>query len=83
MSCDKKYFVISNSDGDTHVRSMSEDELVKALNPNEHGDMELNFSKALTSLGMGDTNYWGDGFLIIKGEVVVPQPMEVVTQVVV
>lgn len=76
-----KYFVISNSNGDTYIQQMSEAELLKALTP--IGDDALfDFSKALSSLSAMDTNYWGDGFLIIEGEIVVPRAKQVVTQIV-
>lgn len=78
-----QYFIISNSGGDTYVQQMSEDELLKALNPDKHGDTELDFSKALASVAKADTNYWGDGFLIIKGEIIVPTAKQVVTQIVI
>ena len=75
------YFVISNSDGDTYIEEMDEAGLLEKLNLDEYGDVELDFSKALSSLDSADTNYWQDGFLIIEGEIVTPQAIKVVTQI--
>ena len=75
------YFVISNSDGDTYIQQMDRNELLERLNPDKHGDVELDFPKALSSLDEADTNYWQDSFLIIKGEIVTPQAIKVVTQI--
>ncbi|MCK5641749.1 MAG: hypothetical protein KAJ19_13185 [Gammaproteobacteria bacterium] len=77
------YFVISNSDGDTYIQQMTEDELLEELNPAEHGDALFDFSKALTGLPNMDTNYWGGKFLIIRGEIVVPQAKQVATQIII
>jgi len=74
------YFVITNSDGDTYVVQVTRAELLEQLNPNEHGDIELVVSDALESVPSMDTNYWGDKFLIIKGEIVTPSAVEVVTR---
>ena len=34
----------------------------------------------ITCIGERDMNYWGNGILIIKGEVVVPRKEEIVTK---
>ena len=75
------YFVISNSDGDTYVRQMGEDELLKELNPDACGDVILDSAEVLRSLAEVDTNCWGGKFLIIRGEIVVPREEQVVTRV--
>lgn len=80
MKKDAVYFLITNSDGDTYVVQMARDELLEQLSPNKHGDIELVASDALKSVPDMDTNYWGDGFLIIKGEIVTPEAVEVVTR---
>jgi len=59
------YFVISNSDGDTHVEVMTKSELETKLN--EDGGGYYNVDETL----LGDTNYWReDDLLVIKGEAV-------------
>ena len=70
------YFVIRNSDGDTTVTEHSAEDLKEKLNEEYWGPVE--FMDELPS--NKDTNYWGDCILIIKGEVVVPQPVETVTE---
>ena len=76
------YFVIRNSDGDTHVEPMSKEELMKGITPNEDGDTDYGHIDNVTFFDKihedNDTNYWGEGILIIKGEVVTPKPKKVV-----
>ena len=66
------YFVISNSDGDTHVSIMTENEIIDMVK--EEGGEFLD----ATTLKQPDTNYWGGSKLIIKGDAVKPIPKEVV-----
>lgn len=70
-----QYFLISNSDGDTHVEPISEKELLKRLN--EEGN-EMDFMSEIPK--EHDTNYWGEGVLIIKGEIVVPKAKTTITE---
>lgn len=66
------YFVIANSDGDTCVESLNKEELLKRLDENYYG-----IRTVLNDIPENnDTNYWGEGILIIKGSVVVPQGVE-------
>jgi len=68
------YFVIRNSDGDTTVRACSKEQLLRDI---EDGD----YGYVLTKLPENpDTNYWGEGVLIIKGSVVAPKAEKVVTK---
>jgi hypothetical protein len=71
----EKYFIITNLDGDTYVDTVTKDELIKRLDENDYGNIEF-----LTSAPKNCTNYWGDSVLIIKGEVVTPNPVKVVTK---
>lgn len=66
------YYVISNSDGDTYVQIMTENEIIDMVKE-ECGE----FLDATTLTRM-DTNYWGGAKLIIKGDAVKPKPKEVV-----
>lgn len=70
------YFVISNSDGDTSVESISESTLKERLAENYYGP--VGFKESLN--GNKDTNYWGGNILIIKGEIIVPTPIQTVTE---
>jgi len=75
----EKYFIISNSDGDTTVTEMSKEELLLAIEENYWGDrtpMTLQDYHESRS----DTNYWGESIMIIKGNVVVPTPKQVITK---
>lgn len=70
------YFVINNSDGDTTVSEFTKETLLKAIQENYWGNKEI-----LKSIPVNDdTNYWGEGLLIIKGSVVVPTPKQVITK---
>ena len=75
----EKYYVIRNSDGDTTVDEFTKEQLLKAIQENYWG---TNGSEdILTELPENtDTNYWGEGLLIIKGSVVVPTPKQIVTK---
>lgn len=73
---DEKYFVISNSDGDTTVTVLTKEQLLKALKENYWGNKEI-FETVPNDL---DTNYWGEGIVIIKGKVVTPKAEQVVTK---
>lgn len=68
------YFVIRNSDGDTIVNTITKEELLERIRdgnyPNIFNTMPVD----------GDTNYWGDNILIIKGKIVVPEAKQVVTE---
>ena len=71
------YMVISNGEGDTSVRVFTEEELKHALAVNYWGD--VGFVDINDLKDDPDTNYWCDKILIIKGEIVLPKPIEVVT----
>jgi len=72
----ENYFVITNSDGDTHVSQITKEDLLEKLNENYWGSRVF-FDKMPKD---SDTNYWGDSVLIIKGEIVAPSEEKVVTQ---
>ena len=69
------YFVIRNSDGDTYVDEVSEEVLKTRLADEYYGSQGF-----LKKVPGNDTNYWGENILIIKGSVVVPQPVQTVTE---
>jgi hypothetical protein len=71
----ERYFVIINSDGDTTVDVVTKDVLLERLDENYYGNREF-----LSSIPKGDTNYWGDSILIIKGDVVTPTPITTITK---
>ena len=72
---DEMYYIISNSDGDTTVEEVSKSELLERMEENYYGSHR----EPLTEIPDNhDTNYWGEGILIIKGKIVTPEPIEVV-----
>jgi hypothetical protein len=75
-----KYFVISNSDGDTHVEQLDKEELIKRLTPEDGMHYWGSGGFLDRPLGM-DTSYWGDNILIIKGEIVTPTAVKVIEKV--
>lgn len=77
------YFIIRNSDGDTHIEPVSKEKLMKVISPDEDGNTYYGHIDNITFLDAipenTDTNYWGsDKVLIIKGEIVTPKPKEVI-----
>lgn len=83
MRKDATYFVIlADDDGDFYFTLETEDDLLKRLNPDEYGDAELEAATVLDVIpDMTAMKHWPSGFvLIIRGEIVVPKPVEVVTR---
>lgn len=72
----KMYFVISNSDGDTTVEHLEAETLKQRLAVNYYGDIDFKSDISDPS----DTNYWGRDILIIKGDIVVPQAVQTITE---
>ncbi len=70
------YFVITNSEGDTHVRALRKAELMEKINENYWGHREYIHELPKDS----DTNYWGDGVLIIQGAIIKPRAKETVIE---
>ena len=71
----QNYFVIENNDGDTTVRVYTKEELLDELNEN------VSNKPSLSEIPENcDTNYWGEHRLIIKGQMVVPKKVSVVTE---
>lgn len=68
------YFMISNSDGDTYITPVTKTELLKELE-----DRNVEFLNKEELDADHDSNYWGENvLLIIKGEVIVPKPKEII-----
>lgn len=71
----EEYFIISNSDGDTTVEAVDKETLLQRIEEEYYGKgVYGELPKE------NDTNYWGDGILIIKGKVVSPVAKQVVTK---
>jgi hypothetical protein len=71
------YFVISCSeDGETTVEAMSKETLLERIESEYWGSKEV-FTELPDN---SDTNYWGNGILIIKGKMVCPKAELVVTK---
>lgn len=62
------YFVISNSDGDSHVRWFTKEHLLEALEVGNLGDDGALSLLDIANVGT-DTNYWGGRILVIRGTV--------------
>jgi len=74
------FFVITVSDGDVYIRGLLEKELLDELTPNKDGYAVLDGTKAAHEIPNTDPMYWHDKFIIIKGEIVVPKPKQVVSR---
>ena len=72
-----KYFLIYNSDGNTHVRECSKEALETELNLDDCG-----LDDFFEELGKEnhDTNYWGNKNLLIKGKIITPIEERVVVK---
>lgn len=68
------YFLIYNSDGDTHVVPMTRQQLLARLNDGEFGN------GFMAKVQDTDTGLWSDRCLLIKGEIVTPKPVQTVTE---
>lgn len=75
----EKYFVITNSDGNTHVECITKDVLLERINEEHYGRREYLNNMPTDS----DTNYWGDSILVIKGSIVAPQAKTKITEYVI
>ena len=79
---EETYFIISNSDGDTTVEELTKDMLNKRLEEYiEDLDPEC-IPTHMSEIIDSDTNYWNDNILIIKGTIVVPKEVDIVTKMV-
>ena len=78
---EEQYFVITQSDGDVNIDAITRSELEQRLRKDEDGDCyygsNIVFKKNILEHGV--PSYWGDrSVLIIKGKIVVPEPVSVV-----
>ena len=68
------YYVI----GYEFIHELSKEELIERLEEEYYGS-DLNCLDEIES--GGDTNYWGErGVLIIRGNIIVPKPVEITTK---
>lgn len=74
MDKQDKYFMIYNFDGDTMVKTYDKATLQQEI------DNECNDYDFLSKIPDDDTNYWDEKVLIIKGQIVVPKPVQTVTK---
>ena len=72
------YFVIHNFEGETGVDQISKQELIERLKNNDSS--YYGQEGFLEEIKDPDTNYWGRNLLIIKGEIIMPKPIEVVNE---
>ena len=70
----EKYFVIRNSDGNTTVHVYDKEHLLHDIQAGEFGSAFQELPEN------SDTNYWDDCVLIIKGSIVTPKAVDVVTK---
>lgn len=68
------YFVITSDEDGGHIQRFSKKELEKEL---EDGGIESLFKTSIENASM--LSYWGDEMLIIKGNIIVPEPKKEVT----
>jgi hypothetical protein len=73
----EKYYIIRNSDGDTYVEEKTRAELMEMFAELKEYEEDPDFLDKITE---ADTNYWGEGSLIIKGSIVTPFEKKTVTE---
>lgn len=67
------YFVIGSSDKDCFIHCLSKSVLLKRLNEDYYDDSNfISFDKDKKPFDAMDINYFGQGILIIKGDVANP-----------
>jgi hypothetical protein len=70
------YFLIECSeDGDVSITQHDRESLVKSISNGEYKNATF-----INSVPGVDPQYWGGQVLVIKGEIVVPKPKEVVME---
>lgn len=72
----KGYFIIHYGEDGTSVEQVDKNELLDRIKEQYYG--EVGFKNEIGD--DSDTNYWGGDLLIIKGEIVVPNSVEVTTK---
>jgi len=58
-------YVIRNSDGDTFVEELTDEQLDRRMAEEWYGE-----THGMSRLPVADTNYWGESILIIRGEII-------------
>lgn len=69
------YFVILTDEDGTSVEVKTKEELLKELNRGDYSERNLMNEDDYLKCGI-DPNYWGRSILIVKGEIVIPKPVE-------
>jgi len=75
------YYIVTNSDGDIRFQKYANaSEVIEAITPDESGDSYYGDVSRLTfGTNLDNLDYMGERELIIlKGEVIVPRPKDVV-----
>lgn len=80
------YFVLTSGEDGTSIEQVSEAELLKRITPDKHGDLYYG-GETPVFLGVvpkDDKGCWMgvdcNAILVIKGEIVIPQPVKTVTK---
>jgi len=66
------YFVIEQHDMDCDVSELTKEEFLEKVRDEQYHDGFMD------DVGEGNPAYWGDKVLVIKGEIVTPQPKTIV-----
>ena len=76
------YFIVTSNEGGTKVVQIAFDELLERITPNKDGETYYGDKpEFLSEVPEFEGGYWQAGnqaLLIIKGEIVVPKPVDVI-----
>jgi len=69
------FLIVCSEDGDISVTPYNKDELLEAIIEEDH-----DYIKFMQNIKDTNPQYWGNSRLIIKGEIVTPEPKDVVKE---
>lgn len=80
MDVNDRYFVIGvTEDGKTYVEAVTKETLMQAMKDPEDGGW-INPEMVQLDIPTADPAYWKGHFIIIRGQIVAPRPVEKVVE---
>ena len=66
--------ITSSEDGDIRIKKVTKEEILLMVNEAREEEYELDFFESLDNVN-SDPMYWGEGNLLIKGDIVSPDSL--------